>query len=251
VSSQSHLEDPRSFFDYWKLRLAFIMGLSPMDHEHEINILCWSTLEALSLSWANTSGYSQCGQFCKQKRRVFDTFLAAHGGSVFSLVSLPDLWARCESILKEPHASEKQKGYQPSLEQCSFLRSYYWNSPSVPEERQTRQISMDRTLSQIWDDLISHFASRPTEALCTWISRSRYGSVAYKILRCPYIHEGRHGLHSHGFALYLSETQPTYLSHVYSLNLRLGFAPAFIVNLVRVCISSFEAEIGSQADCGP
>lgn len=224
------------------------MGLSPIDHEHEINILCWSALEALSLSWANTSGYSQCSQFCKQKRRVFDAFLTAHGGSVFSLVSLPDLWARCESILNESNASERQKGYQPSLELCSFLRSYYWNCPSVLEERQTRQISMDRTVSQICNDLISRFASLPTEDLCTWISRSRYGSIAYKILRCPYLHEGRHGLHSHGFALHLSDTQPTYLSHVYSLNLRLGFGPAFIVNLARDCISSFEAEIGSQAD---
>ncbi len=247
VSSQRHLEDPRGFFDYWRLRLDFTMGLSPIVNEHEINILCWSSLEALSQSWANTSGHSQCGSYRKQKRRIFDAFLAAHGGPVFSLVSLPDLWARCECILNETRASEERKSFQPTLELCTFLRNYYWSFPSVLEEHQTRQISMDRTFCQIYNDLSCQFTSLPNEELCAWISRSRYGSIAYKIMRCPFIHEGRRGDHSHGFALHLSETQPTYLSHVFSMNPRLGFGPVFIVNLVGDCIRSFEAEIASQA----
>lgn len=222
------------------------MGLCPTVNEHEINVLCWSSLEALSLSWANTSGHRECEPFRKHKRRIYDIFLAAHGGPIYSLVCLPDLWFRCERILNESPGKNGSSSFQPSLEQCLFLRHYQWRNPSVLEERETRQISMDPTLKQICDDLIAQFSGLNFEDLSAWISLSRYGSIAYNVMRCPYIHEGRTGTRSHSFALQLSESQPTYLSSIYSLNLRLGFAPVYIVNLLRGCIESFEAEIVTQ-----
>lgn len=227
------------------------MGLCPTVNEHEINVLCWSSLEALSLSWANTSGHRECEPFRGQKRRIYDVFLAAYGGPTYSRICLPDLWFRCERRLNNPPGSYGGHGFQPSLEQCSFLRLYQWKHPSVLEERETRQISMDPTLEQIRDDLMAQFPGLSIDDISAWISLSRYGSIAYNVMRCPYIHEGRAGTRSHSFALHLSDSQPTYLSSVYSLNLRLGFAPAYIVNLLRVCIESFEADISTQSQLSP
>ena len=232
------------FFDYWRKRHTFISQLDLGEYTHEANVLLWSSLGALSHLWARSMGKELYKE--KGDRIIFDAFLAHYGCNCFSLVSLPDIWQRIDDGDINIKVCKGQSSKKLPKEICDFLQTIGGRrAPNYLEERKNRSVIDDIGMDTILKDVKEILKNHPEIDFLEvkeWIVLSRYGSIAYKQMRSPYIHEGTIGKKSHSFDLVFSESQPTYLSHIYSRPSKLGFAPKFMLRILETCIISFESE---------
>ncbi len=230
-----------TFFDYWRKRYLFINNLDFNNYSHEANVLIWASLDALSNLWAKNIGKEQCGK--AGNRVVFDAFLARYGGDFFQLVSLPDVWHRID---EEDIELDKKGKVKLSQDVCLFLKNIggRLTSPNIKplEERQIRSVSDDWRMDKIITEIQVKFPQTNCTDIKKWLALSRYGSIAYKQMRCAYIHEGRAGKNTHSFELHGSGIQPTYCSWIYSTPPIIGFKVEFMLRVLECCIHAFESE---------
>jgi hypothetical protein len=227
-----------AFFNYWKQRYEFIRDLDFKKNNHEANVLLWASLDALSNLWAENIGKNQCGK--KNKRLIFDAFLARYGGEIFQIVSLPDIWNRVDrgDVLTDRQTKEKLPE-----DVCKFLSTIGdRRTPTLIEERQLRHSTDDWCLDAIITATLRDCpTTNPTE-LEEWLILSRYGAIAYKEMRSAYIHEGRSGKGTHGLELYESAIRPTHLSGIYATPPAIVFKVEFMLSILACCINEFEAD---------
>ncbi|MEP0885194.1 hypothetical protein NDI49_26955 [Trichocoleus sp. ST-U3] len=231
-----------SFFDYWRERHAFIRDLDFSKHSHEANVLLWGELDQLSNLWAGNIGSKQCGKKMG-KRNIFDAFLARYGGELFQLVSLPDIWNRVD------------KGKAADLPENirTFLGTVGGRcTPTVLQEQRTRCSSEDWSLDATITRTLANYPEMDRTKLEEWLTFSRYGAIAYKQMRCAYIHEGRPGKGTHSFKLHGFAERPTYRSAIYATPPIMGFDIEFMLRVLGFCIDEFEADaLALQADPVP
>ena len=232
------------FFNYWRKRHVFISQLDLDEYTHEANVLIWSSLGALSNLWAKSIGKELYKG--KGDRIIFDAFLAHYGCNCFSLVSLPDIWQRIDDGDIEIKVCKEKSSKKLPKAICDFLQTIGGRrAPNYLEDHKTRSVTDDLSMDTILKDVKEILKYHPEISFLEmkeWIALSRYGSIAYKQMRSSYIHEGKSGKKSHGFELLFAESQPTYLSHIYSIPARLGFSPKFMMRIFEICIISFENE---------
>jgi hypothetical protein len=236
------------FFDYWRTRHTFISKLDLIEHRHEANILLWTALDALSNLWKNSIGKSECKR--DNKRIIFDAFLAHYGRDVFQLVSLPDVWWRVE----KGNTSRGEKDEKKLPENVSVFLSTIGQrcTPDFMEERQTRSTSNDLTMNHIINQILANHPQTICSDLKQWLTLSRYGALAYKEMRNPYIHEGRPGNRTHDFKLYGWAETPTYVSSIYGTPPIMSFSVEFMLGVLKRCLEKFEAEaLAFQVDPAP
>ncbi|AMA08817.1 DUF29 family protein [Picosynechococcus sp. PCC 73109] len=251
-----YIEDQiSSFFDYWRKRAQFIQQLieqNPRENRHEVEVLIWAALDALSNLWAESElGKRELGNKSLGGRVYFDAFLANYGGDTFQLISLPDVWYRVEIGAT---AIQEKKCNRPEiklpLEVCEFLK--YFARPELdyaklkdlefPWQRFNRQTTDDINLGDLLVQLLNNFPDLKENELRIkyWLRNSRYGYIAYKEMRSAYIHYGKSGNRSHGYEMSGYEQRPTYCSNIYSSSLSLGFSPQFMLSTFNQCIKGFE-----------
>lgn len=228
-----------TFFDYWRKRYEFINSLDRRQHSHEAYVLLLASLDALSNIWKAHIGKNECG---KGKRIIFDTFLARYGGQIFQRVALPDVWHRADQGNVWADCKKNRK----FPEEVKLFLTGVGNRQLPPQmDRSKRQSSQDFTLEEIMSTFLkSHPATQCSELneVRDWLCLSRYGAIAYKELRCEWLHEGQPGSNTHNFHLAASETAPTYLSGIYGTPPVLGFSIALLLRTLKDCIDSFERE---------
>lgn len=227
-----------TFFNCWRQRYAFINDLDFRMHNYQANVLLWSSFDALSNLWAGNIGKDRCTG--KQKRRIFDAFLAYYGGDLFQKVSLPDIWSRVD---KGDIVVDRQQNLKLPEKICTFLSQIgERRTPTAWDEHCLRQGSEDWKLDAIINDVLTIYPEANICQIEEWLVLSRYGAIAYKEMRSAYIHEGRSGKRSHGFDLHESEIRPTYLSGIYTTPPTIGFKVEFMLGILKTCIDGFEAE---------
>lgn len=128
----------RTFFGYWRRRLAFIRALDLAEHSHEANILVWAALDALANLWARSLGKGTASP--ARLRETFDMFLARYGGDPFQRISLPDVWHRAERETKSALSAHVLAflGAAGGRRKATFL-----------EQRQARRVEEDPELSWV------------------------------------------------------------------------------------------------------
>jgi len=224
----------KGFFDYWRNRYKFIDNLDFEQHNHEANVLLWASLDALSNLWAKNIGKKQCGN--KRSRLIFDAFLARYGGDLFQIVSLPDVWNRVDALVNTLEPQKLSKDVYTFLSKIGDRRE-----PTVEEKSIPREILADWRIDKIITATLKEYPKTNRDELEEWLIMSRYGAIAYKEMRSPYIHEGRSGKGTHGFNLHESQKRPTYLSWIYTTPPTIGFSVEFMLGVLEFCINSFEA----------
>ncbi len=237
-----------TFFKYWRQRYEFIHNLDFNKNSHEANVLLWASFDALSTFWAESIGKKQCGK--KGKRLIFDAFLALYGGEIFQIVSLPDIWNRVD---RGDIWTDKKKKEKLPEDVCKFLSKIGdRRTPTLVEERQLRHSSDDWSLDASITATLKDCPATNRTILERWLIFSRYGAIAYNKIQSPYIHEGRSGKGTHGFELYESDIQPTYLSGIYTTPPTIGFKVKFMLDILACCIDAFEADaLRLQQDPAP
>lgn len=238
-----------AFFDYWRKRHTFISALELPEYRHEANVLVWAALDALSNLWAESIGKIICSN--KGKRIIFDTFLARYGGEFFQLVSLPDIWYRVDQgdVWVDPRNKLKlSEDVRILLGNIGGRRT-----PTLIEDHyQLRSISEDMSMDALIDEILVNYPETNRTDLEQWLTLSRYGAIAYKVMRNPYIHEGRQGKNTHDYELYGYTEQPTYRSTVYTTPPMMGFNIKFMWSVLGRCIEGFEADaLALQVDPVP
>jgi hypothetical protein len=231
----------RTFFDYWRRRHAFINDLDLSNHNHEANVLLSAHIDSLSNWWAKGIGKEKCHNHKKNKRLIFDAFLAHYGGKLFQIVSLPDVWSRIDRgdvvVNQEPLRKLPE-------DTCTFLGKIgERQTPTRLDKNNTRQISDDWRMDRITADTLKYSPTTNLEELEKWLMLSRYGGIAYKEMRTAYIHEGRPGSGLHSFNLSENSLiKPTYLYGIYITPNMIGFGVEFMLGVLEECINAFEAE---------
>jgi hypothetical protein len=223
------------YFEYWNARLTFIQSLDFEKYNHEANILIWSALDALAFAWAKTLGRQIVEN--ASLRRTFDGFLAAYCPEPFGRVCLPDVWHRIARRLTDGLAAD----VVPHLQTAGHRVQ-----PTALTRNCMRQVSDDPQLHVLTREILEVCPAADSKKVEIWLSLSRYGAIAYKRMRSPFVHEGRAGKDTHGFEFYNSAIAPTYLSSTYGTPAVLGFKPVFMVEVLGRCISAFEAEASSN-----
>jgi hypothetical protein len=238
----------RDFFNYWRQRHAFINNLDLSTHNHEANVLLWASLDALSNWWSKGIGKDLCDNQNikeKEKKLVFDAFLAHYGGALFQIVSLPDVWRRVDEILSTPKKNQNPKLNDETL---NFLVNIGDRRIDLPEwdvdNWPIRQPSHDWNLDKVIEFCIVKLHSEAHKKdLNKWLVKSRYGAIAYVEMRCAYIHEGQSGSGTHGFNdNNKSLRQPTYATSIYVTPPAIGFSVGFMLRVLEDCIKAFEDE---------
>ncbi|MEQ8997859.1 MAG: hypothetical protein RID53_15300 [Coleofasciculus sp. B1-GNL1-01] len=257
----------RGFFDFWREDYNFIDALDPSRDYYQANVLIWAALDTLSNHWAKGIGQTQDKEQQKKPPQslIFDAFLERYAGagkashqnqtiSPFQMVSLPHVWHRAECCY-----DNKNKNCDLPKDVYKFLKEIKRRDSDFPatgqtwqfsdgsgldfkEKRQTRQISDDLRLDKIVELTLEKYPEAEKSKLEKWLAFSRFGAIAYKEMRCPYIHEGQHGTNAHGFLLGNHEMQPTYLSYLYTTPPKIGFSVEFMLGILESCIKNFEAE---------
>jgi len=232
-----------TFFNYWRQRYEFLRNLDFKKNNHEANVLLWASLDALSNLWAENIGEKQCrknkGSRKKEKRLIFDAFLARYGGEIFQIVSLPDIWNRVD---RGDIWIDWQKKEKLPEDVCEFLSKIGDRRTPTIEECVFRHSSDDWSLDAIITATLKDCPATDRIKLGEWLIWSRYGAIAYKEMRSAYIHEGRSGKGTHGFDLYESAIRPTYLSGIYTTPPTIGFKVEFMLGILACCINEFEAD---------
>jgi hypothetical protein len=229
-----------AFFDWWRKRHAFVSNLNLAEHSYEGNVLLWTYFDALSNIWAESIGKKECSN--SHKRKIFNAFLARYGGDVFQLVSLPDVWSR----IKRGEASKLPENVSIFLSNIGVRKIsstiYMYEDNFGMDDYTTRSILNDLSLDDIINQTISNCPNTTSSELNQWLILSQYGAIAYKEMRCSYIHEGRPGKNTHGYKLDGWAEKPTYLSSVYATPPKMGFSVEFMLGVLKHCIEKFEAE---------
>jgi hypothetical protein len=237
-----------TFFNYWRQRHAFIRDLDFAEHNHEANVLLWAHLDALSNLWAKNIGKEQYG---KKKGIIFDAFLARYGGETFQIISLPHLWDRANRG-HDIWGNQKKQLKLPK-DVYTFLSTIGGRqTPTFFNERQLRHSLDDWSMDAIVTATLTNYPGTDRTELEEWLTLSRYGAIAYKEMRCTYIHEGQPGRGTHGFELSDSAIKPTYLSGIYTTPPIIGFKAKFMLDVLEDSINAFEADaLALQTDPVP
>ncbi|MEQ8753853.1 MAG: hypothetical protein RID09_10100 [Coleofasciculus sp. G1-WW12-02] len=257
------------FFNFWRKDYNFIDALDSSINYYQANVLIWAALDTLSNHWAKGIGQIQDKEQQKKqpKSLIFDAFLERYAGagkashqnqtiSPFQMVSLPHIWHRAECCYK---GDNKNKKCDLPKDVYKFLKEIERRDPDFretgqtyqysdgsgldyKERRQTRQISDDLRLDEIVELTLEKYPEAEKSKLEKWLAFSRFGAIAYKEMRCPYIHEGQHGTNAHSFPLGNHEKQPTYSSCFYTTPPIIEFGVKFMLGILESCINNFEAE---------
>ena len=168
----------------------------------------------------------------ERQRLRFDAFLASYGGETFQIVSLPDLCHRVDkNLIKLP------------LDVCTFLGQIGGRQEPDDISRHLLRHSFDDwNLDKIITSTLEKYPETNLKALEQSLILSRYGSIAYKEMRCAYLHEGSPGINTHSFNLSESRSRPTYLSGMYDTPPAIGFKVEFMLSILKLCIDEFEKE---------
>ncbi len=225
-----------SFFSFWRQRLSFITSLDVKQSYYEANVLIWASLDALSNAWWKSSIKKQCWMFHDAKKCLqFNYFLEEYGGEYFKYLSLPDIWLRVDE-----GRDKDTKSLNP--ETLAFLKKVGERKDPTPITKYLiRQVSDDTSIQSIYKQIVENLPDAESSKLQKWLSYSQYGSIAYKELRCSYIHEGQPGKNSHSFPLYGYEFRPTYLYGKYDTPAIMSFSPKFMMTVLSEAIDKFEA----------
>lgn len=229
-----------SFFQYWRTRHSFICELDVSQNNYEANVLIWANLDALSGIWSEYIGQDQIKNKGKSKRLIYDSFLAHYGGELFQIISLPDVWKRVD--LGNNGKNQNAKLVLSGDIFKSLGKVGNRQDPDEINRCQNRTCLDDWSLETTIGVILEDYPETDRNDLEEWLKLSRYGSIAYKEMRCAYIHEGRPGSNTHSFNLSSATIQPTYQSGLYNVHSTIGFSAQFMLKTLGRCIDEFEAE---------
>jgi len=232
----------KTFFSFWRERLDFIQSLDLNKNYYEVNVIIWASIDALSNTWKRSdirkkqSFPSKNGQ---GSRIIFNLFLEEYGGKTFSYVSLPDLWDRIDSS-----NTEKERKHFSDYPVVKELLGRVGNrkEPDTITRHLIRSVNDDQPIDSICREVVRQFPDVNKENLRKYIAISQYGSIAYKQLRCGYIHDGQPGQNSHSFPMFGYEFRPTYLYGKYDTPSKMSFSPQFMMQVLLQVIDNFESD---------
>jgi hypothetical protein len=230
----------RTFFSFWRQRLDFIKALNHKDNYYEAHVLIWAAIDALSGIWKKSEIQKRAILSSEKfsNKLIFNFFLETYGGEFFSRVSLPDIWDRIDH-----NQFELPKGTSSTTEIQNLLRTIGGRQePDDITRHLIRSVNDDQSIDVLREEVMSRFPETCKNALRKSLSLSQYGSIAYKELRCGYIHDGQPGKNSHSFPMYGYNARPTYLYGKYDTPSMMSFSPQFMIQVFSDIINGFEAD---------